>query len=168
MESSTSALCRDQCTRPPFLLIDFHLTLRSIQPRHSPCRCKLPPPLPLDPENDIPQSTKAVRQDQPPSSEDLGNRIQRPQPLRGEEITTPLLPAPRAENISQTTDTAPTVEMEDLIVLDLDAPVVRKIPAASPAPRMADTPMPTPKITTSKPRKKKPKVKRDVIDVIFG
>ena len=103
--------------------------------------------------------------DQPPSGEDLGDRIQRPQQLRGEATTTPL---PRAENISQATGASPTIEMEDLIVLDLDAPVIRIIPAALPAPRKADTPMPTPMITAAKPREKKPKVKRDVIDVIFG
>jgi len=106
--------------------------------------------------------------DQLLSGEDLGNTIQRPQPLGGEITTTPLLPARKAENIPQVTDTSPVIEIDDLIVLDLDAPVIRTIPAAPPAPRQADTPVPTPMITTAKPRKKKPKVKGDVIDVIFG
>ena len=147
------------------LLIDVHLTLRSTQPRHNPCHCKLPPPLPLDSENDVPRSTGAMALGQPPSGEDLGDRIQRPQLLRGEVTTTPL---PGAENISQATGASPIIEMEDLIVLDLDAPVIRTIPAVLPAPRKADTPIPTPMISAAKAREKKPKVKRDVIDVIFG
>lgn len=109
-----------------------------------------------------------MRPDQLLSCEDLGDTIQRPQPPSSEITTTPLLQAPKAEDLFQATDTSPPVEMEDLIVLDLDAPVIRIIPAAPPAPQQADTAMPTPMITTAKPRKKKPKVKGDVIDVIFG
>jgi hypothetical protein len=107
-----------------------------------------------------------MRPNQLLSGEDLGNTIQRPQPLRGEIITSPLLPASTAEDIFQATDASPTVEMEDMMVLDLDAPVIRIIPAAPPAPQKEkdDSPM----IATAKPRKEKPKVKRDVIDVIFG
>jgi hypothetical protein len=90
----------------------------------------------------------------------LGNTIQRPQPLR--KITT----VPWAKNISQAADIARSVDTEDLIVLDLDAPVIRTIPAAPSVPRKESGPMPMP--TTAKPKKKKPKVKRDVIDDIFG
>ena len=109
-----------------------------------------------------------MRSDQLLSFEDLGDTIQRPQPPSSEITTPSLLQAPKAENPFQVTDTSPPVEMADLIVLDLDAPVIRIIPAALPAPQQADAPMPTPMITTAKPRKKKSKVKGDVIDAIFG
>ena len=101
-----------------------------------------------------------MKLDQLTPGEDLGNTIQRSQPLRGEIMSTPLLPARRAADIS------PTFDMEDLIVLDLEAPVIRTIPAVPPVPREEDTSMPMP--TTAKPKKRKSKAKRDVIDDIFG
>ena len=121
----------------------------------------------MDSEDDIPQSKEATKSDRLPPGEDLGNTIQRPQPLREESITTPLLPVPREEDIPQGADTPPVVNMEDLIVLDLDIPVIRIIPAATSAARKEDTPT-TSIPTTAKLKKKKPKVKRDVIDDIFG
>jgi len=144
-----------------------HRLYSGINPRHKHCRCKLPPPLPLDSKDNIPQSGEAIRFDQLPPGEDLGDTIQRPQPLSGEIITTPFLVVPREEDISQAAGTPPTVDMEDMMVLDLDAPVIRVIPAAPLAARKEGTPT-TPMPTTPKPKKKKPKVKRDVIDEIFG
>jgi len=123
--------------------------------------------LPLDSEDDVARSNGAIKFDQLPPGEDLGNTIQRPQPLREEIRTTPPLPVPGEENISQAAGTPPAVDIEDLIVLDLDAPIIRIIPAATSAARKEDTPT-TPMPTTAKPKKKKPKVERDVIDDIFG
>ena len=103
----------------------------------------------------------------PDEDEDLGNTIQRPQPLRAEIITTPFLPIPKTGTVSQAADTPSTLSKEDLIVLDLDVPVIRIIPTAPPAPRKESTLIPTPMPSATKPKKEKPKVKRDVIDDIF-
>ena len=117
----------------------------------------------MDSEDDAPQSNEVIKFDQPPSGEDLGNTIQRLQPLRKEITTPPLVPR---EVIFQAAGAPPAVDTEDLIVLDLDAPIIRILPTATSVARK-DTPT-TPMPTTAKPKKKKAKVKRDVIDDIFG
>lgn len=120
------------------------------------------------PEDDTPQSNEAIKLDQLTPGEDLGNTIQRPQPPREEITITSLVPGEKST--SHAAGAPPIVYMEDLIVLDLDAPIIRIIPAATSAARKEDT-LTTSIPTTAKPKKKKKakaRVKRDVIDDIFG
>jgi hypothetical protein len=114
----------------------------------------------LGSENGAPQSNEAIKLNQLPPGEDVGDTILRPQPLREEVTATSLLLIPKEENISQAADAPPAVDIGELIVLDLDAPIIRNIPAAT----SATASMPT----TAKPKKVKVKVKRDMIDDIFG
>lgn len=98
----------------------------------------------------------------------MGNTIHRPQPPREEITTASLLPVPSEKSTSHAAGAPPITDMEDLIVLDLDAPIIRMIPAATSTARKEDN-LTTSIPTTAKPKKKaKARAKRDVIDDIFG